>query len=51
VYATGPLATARVRYLPGDYIRLVEAFGAVMDEVIVIAEAKPAEPAKAEKTA
>ncbi|HYY53772.1 MAG TPA: hypothetical protein VFA01_00195, partial [Candidatus Dormibacteraeota bacterium] len=40
VYAAGPLATARVRYLPGDYIRLVEAFGAVMDEVIVIAEAK-----------
>lgn len=51
VYAAGPLGTARVRYLPGDYIRLVEAFGAVMDEVIVLAERKAAERAKAEKTA
>jgi hypothetical protein len=51
VYAAGPLATARVRYAAGDYIRLVEAFGAVIDEVIVIAEVKAQEPAKAEKTA
>jgi hypothetical protein len=51
VYAAGPVATARVRYLPGDYIRLVEAFGAVMDEVIVIAERKAAEPKPAERTA
>lgn len=52
VYAAGPLAAARVLYLPGDYIRLVEAFGAVIDEVIVAPEgAKAAEPAKAEKTA
>ena len=51
VYAAGPLATARVRYAPGDYIRLVEAFGAVIDEVIVVAERKAAEPAKAEKSA
>ena len=51
VYAAGPLAMARVRYVAGDYIRLVEAFGAVIDEVIVVAEWKAAEPAKAEKTA
>ena len=51
VYAAGPLAGARVRYLPGDYIRLVEAFGAVIDEVIVIAERKAEQPAQAEKTA
>ena len=51
VYAAGPLAGARVRYVPGDYLRLVEAFGAVIDEVIVIAAPKAAEPAKAEKTA
>ena len=38
VYAAGPLAAARVLYLAGDYIRLVEAFGAVIDEVIVAAE-------------
>jgi hypothetical protein len=50
VYAAGPLATARVRYLPGDYIRLVEAFGAVIDEVIVLGERK-AEPKQAERTA
>ncbi len=36
VYAAGPLAAARVFYQPGDYIRLLEAFGAVMDEVIVV---------------
>jgi hypothetical protein len=52
VYAAGPLATARVRYLTGDYIRLVEAFGAVIDEVIVVAEAAaPEAGTKAEKTA
>lgn len=51
VYAAGPLATARVRYVAGDYIRLVEAFGAVIDEVIVVAPVKGAEPARTEKTA
>ncbi len=45
VYAAGPLAAARVLYLPGDYIRLIEAFGAVMDEVIVVPE--PAQKATA----
>lgn len=47
VYAAGPLAAARVRFRPGDYLRLVEAFGAVIDEVIVMAAAppKPAEQA------
>ncbi len=44
VYAAGPLAAARVLYLAGDYIRLVEAFGAVMDEVIVAPEPAKAEP-------
>ncbi len=43
VYAAGPLAAARVRYLRGDYIRLVEAFGAVMDEIIVVPEAEKGE--------
>jgi hypothetical protein len=51
VYAAGPLATARVRYAPGDYIRLVEAFGAVMDEVIVLAQRETEQRAAAEKTA
>lgn len=38
VYAAGPLSSARVLYVAGDYIRLVEAFGAVIDEVIVAPE-------------
>ena len=46
VYAAGPIAAAHVLYRAGDYIRLVEAFGAVIDEVIVAPE-----PATAERTA
>lgn len=51
VYAAGPLAAAHVHYSPGDYLRLVEAFGAMMDEVIVVGEQMPVEPAKAEPKA
>ena len=50
VYAAGPLANARVRYRAGDYLRLVEAFGAVIDEIIVATPSpKPVEPAKTEQ--
>ncbi|MBI2773491.1 MAG: hypothetical protein HYX56_03250 [Chloroflexi bacterium] len=35
VYAAGPLSGARLRLGKGDYVRLVEAFGAVIDEVVV----------------
>lgn len=45
VYAAGPVAAARTIWRPGDYCRLVEAFGAVIDEVIV-AEQEPARTAK-----
>ncbi len=43
VYVAGPLAGARLIWERGDYVRLVDAFGTVIDEVIVW----PAEPAPA----
>ena len=41
VYLAGPLASARLIWERGDYVRLLDAFGTVIDEVIVW----PAEPA------
>ena len=41
VYVAGPLAGARLIWERGDYVRLVDAFGTVIDEVIVW----PPEPA------
>jgi len=35
VYAGGPLGAARLIWERGDYVRLVDAFGTVIDEVIV----------------
>ena len=35
VYVAGPLAAARLIWERGDYVRLVDAFGTVIDEVIV----------------
>ena len=43
VYAAGPVAAARVLWARGDYARLVDAFGTVIDEVVVW----PAPPAGA----
>jgi hypothetical protein len=43
VYVAGPLAGARLIWERGDYVRLVDAFGTVIDEVIVW----PPEPAVA----
>jgi hypothetical protein len=43
VYVAGPLAAARRIWERGDYVRLVDAFGTVIDEVIVW----PPEPATA----
>lgn len=46
VYVAGPLASARHIWDRGDYVRLVDAFGTVIDEVIVWPpEALPATPA------
>jgi hypothetical protein len=42
VYAAGPAAAARLMWRKGDYVRLVDAFGTVIDEVIVWPEDRPA---------
>lgn len=35
VYAGGPVAAARTIWDRGDYVRLVDAFGTVIDEIVV----------------
>ena len=46
VYAAGPVAAARLYWSRGDYARLIDAFGTVIDEIVVWPpEAAPA-PAK-----
>jgi hypothetical protein len=35
VYVAGPLGAARLIWERGDYVRLVDAFGTVIDEIIV----------------
>ena len=51
VYAAGPVGAARLIWARGDYVRLVDAFGSVIDEVVVWPEEKPAEPKPAETRA
>ncbi len=48
VYAAGPSGGAKLLWRKGDYVRLVDAFGTVIDEVVVWPEEPPAasEPAK-----
>ncbi len=51
VYAAGPVRAARFLWAKGDYVRLVDAFGTVMDEIVVWPEAaeqvkREAEPAR-----
>ncbi|MGH2499335.1 MAG: hypothetical protein ACRDF0_04485 [Candidatus Limnocylindria bacterium] len=47
VYVAGPVAAARLMWERGDYVRLLDAFGTVIDEVVVW----PAEPAREERNA
>ena len=47
VYAAGPVAAARLLWQRGDYVRLVDAFGTVIDEVVVWPDA----PARSEEPA
>lgn len=48
VYAVGPMHAARLFWVRGDYVRLVDAFGTVIDEVVVWPDdPAPAPPAKA----
>jgi hypothetical protein len=44
VYAAGPIGAARLIWKRGDYVRLVDAFGTVIDEVVVWPDAKTPEP-------
>ncbi len=48
VYAAGPAAAARRLWGRGDYVRLVDAFGTVIDEVVVWPpeESETKEPAR-----
>src|SRR2546422_8012552 len=48
VYAAGPIGAARLIWKKADYVRLVDAFGTVIDEVVVWPEEKPAEAKPAE---
>lgn len=45
VYVAGPEAAARQLWARGDYVRLVDAFGTVIDEVVVW----PPEPSEAKE--
>jgi len=51
VYAAGPTGAARLVWKKADYVRLVDAFGTVIDEVVVWPEEKPLEPKPAEARA
>jgi hypothetical protein len=51
VYAAGPVGAAKLMWGRGDYVRLVDAFGTVIDEVVVWPEEQPAEPKPAEPRA
>ena len=51
VYAAGPIGAARLIWKKGDYVRLVDAFGTVIDEVVVWPEEKPAEAKPTEERA
>lgn len=48
VYVAGPEAAARQLWVRGDYVRLVDAFGTVIDEVVVWPpeESETKEPAR-----
>ena len=48
VYTAGPVANARLLWNVGDYARLLDAFGTVIDEVVVWMGVPP-EPAAAAK--
>jgi hypothetical protein len=47
VYVAGPVGAARLLWARGDYARLVDAFGTVMDEIVVWPEAAPQPKAEA----
>ena len=48
VYAAGPAGAARLFWKRADYVRLLDAFGTVIDEVVVWPEEPKPEPKKEE---
>ena len=48
VYAAGPIGAAKLIWRRADYVRLVDAFGTVIDEVVVWPQEPVAEPTKEE---
>ena len=50
-FRAGPIGAAKLIWKKGDYVRLVDAFGTVIDEVVVWPEEKPAEAKPAEARA
>jgi hypothetical protein len=51
VYAAGPIGAARLIWKRADYVRLVDAFGTVIDEVVVWPDEKTPEPKPTETRA
>ena len=51
VYAAGPTGAARLIWKKGDYVRLVDAFGTIIDEVVVWPQEKPVAPKPADARA
>jgi len=47
VYVAGPVAAAKLMWVRGDYARLVDAFGTVIDEIVVWPEAERPKPLEA----
>jgi hypothetical protein len=47
VYTAGPAAAGRLIWAVGDYARLVDAFGTVIDEIVVWTGDEPAKPESA----
>jgi hypothetical protein len=50
VYTAGPVAAAKLMWVRGDYARLIDAFGTVIDEIVVWPneeKPKPPQPAPA----
>jgi hypothetical protein len=44
VYSAGPVAAARLMWAVGDYARLIDAFGTIIDEVVVWTGEPPRQP-------
>lgn len=51
VYMAGPIAAAKLIWVRGDYARLVDAFGTVIDEIVVWPAPPPPEPKESANTA